>query len=204
MCIGSEPCFLNAFLPGISRNLVDVILVMGASNKNNFEKQKQAVREVVQLDKNSNVIYGVIQYGNNTIVNKSLGEEMDKKALIKFLRSLLWKETGEALLDGVRQANVMFEKFGRPKARKILVVFSDDRLRDSSLVIEKTGDNLRVTGIKTIGVVVGNRGDKVKLLKLSGKNPLKIGDNDKPEKTGKHIAEEILKGKKNDISRIFD
>lgn len=167
---------------------------MGASNEANFNKQKQAAIEVVKPEKNSDVIYEVIRYGKGAAVEKSLAVKMDKKALVTFLYSLPWQEPGEALLAGVRQAQLSFERHGRPKARKILVVFSDNRLNESSPVVEKTGGDLRRTEIKIIGILVGKNGEEDKITTLAGKKPLKIDETNEPKETGKQIAEEILKG----------
>lgn len=168
---------------------------MGASNPDHFEKPKQAVLEVVRTNKNSDVMYEVIQYGKDVTVRKSLGEKMDKKTLTAFLRTISWKEPGEALLDSVREAKVSFERYGRPKARRILVVFSDDKVKESLAAVKEVGNDLQTAGIKIVGVLVRNRGDEEKIRKLSGEKPLKIDDVDEPGKTGRDIAEEILKGK---------
>lgn len=174
---------------------MDVVIIMGAWRSENFEKERQATLELVQADKNSNVIYEIIQNGNEAVVIKSLSEKMDKKSFIAFLPSLSWKENGDALLDGVRQAKMSFEKYGRPKATKVLVLFSDDPMSESVPVVKKLGDDLRASGIKMIGILVGNYGEELKITSLVGRKPLKIDNVNSPEKTGRDMAEDVLKGK---------
>ena len=167
---------------------------MGSSSRENFEKQKETVKEAIQQDTNSNVIYGVIQYGRTAEVQKNLQERMNKEVFKRFLPTLSWNEVGEALMAGLQQANVTFTEYGRPNARRILLLFSDKPWNDT-MAVNDIGKKLRENAVKIVPVSVGNRSDDEKLSELAGRKPLKVDEDNKPEKTGKKVSEEIMKGR---------
>ena len=177
----------------MKKHFVDVIAVMGASTSENFEKQKQTAQEVVQQDTNADVIYGVIQYGKSAQVQKSLQEKMNKRGFEQFIPSLIWNEVGEAFLEGLLKANATFTEYGRPNARRILLVFSDTPWNDS-MAVKDLGERMRNNGIKIVPISVGNQSDDQRLSELGGRKPLNVDENNEPEKTGKKVSEEIMKG----------
>ena len=178
----------------IKKNIIDVIVVMGSSTDENFAKQKQTVNETIEQETNSDIIYGVIQYGKTAAVRKSLQERMDGKAFQQLLPSLSWNEVGEALQDCLRLANVSFMEYGRPNARKILLVFSDKPSNDS-VSVNDIAKKLQENGVKIVPVSIANRSDGEKLPELAGQKPLRVDEDNEPEKTGKKVSEEIMKGK---------
>jgi hypothetical protein len=167
---------------------------MGSSSGENFEKQKRTVEAAIQQDTNSDVIYGVIQYGKTAEIQKSLQERMNKEGFEAFLPSLSWNEVGEALQDGLQQANVTFTEYGRPDARRILLVFVDKPWNDS-VAVNEIGKKLRENGVKIVPVAVGNRSDDEELTELAGRKTLKVDEDNEPEKTGKKVSEEVTKGR---------
>ena len=194
--------FSNCDFLGLSENLVDVILVVGALNPSYFRKQKEAILEMARQQQNTNLnyIYEVIQHGKTAVVKKSLAERMNNKDLQSFIGSLIMDEPGKALLDAISQAKLSFEQHGRPKAKNVLVVFSDAAIyNDPVSAFQEPGEKLRGDGVKIIGVTVedvrGNLDDKME--GLTGNNPLKIdavNNDNTPEKTGKKIAQQTVTG----------
>ena len=181
---------------------MDVILVLGAVNPANFEKQKQAIMEMARQHQNTNLdyIYEVIQHGNAAIVKKSLKDRMNNQDLQSFVGSLVIEEPGKAILDAIRLAKLSFEQHSRPKAKRMLVVFSDSGIYNDPLnSFQELGEKLREDHVKIIGVTVqdvrGNLDEKVE--GLTGNKPLKIdtvNNDNTPEKTGKKIAQETVAG----------
>lgn len=167
---------------------------MGSSSNENFNKQKRTAQEVSEQETNADVIYGVIQYGRTAEVQKSLEEKLKKEAFGLFLDSLSWNSVGEALLESLQLANVSFTKYGRPNARRILLVFSDRPWNDS-VVVSEIGGKMRDTGVKIVTVSVGNKSDDEQLSELAGRKPLKVDEDTEPEETGKKVSEEIMKGR---------
>lgn len=181
---------------------MDVILVVGALNPTNFRKQKEAILEMARKQQNTNLnyIYEVIQHGKTAVVKKSLRERMNNRDLQSFIGSLVMGEPGKALPDAIRQAKLSFEQYSRPKAKKVLVVFSDAAINNDPVsAFQEPGEKLREDLVKIIGVTVedvrGNLDDKME--GLTGKKPLKIdsvNNNNTPEGTGKTIAQETATG----------
>ena len=182
--------------------MVDVVIIVGASSPKTFLKQKEAILEIARQHQNTNLdyIYEVIQHGKTPLVKKSLKQGMNSQGLESFVESLVFKESGEVLPDAIRQAKLSFEQHGRPKAKKVLVVFSDEsNLNVPVKVLQESGEKLRGESIKIIGVSVddeqGNLDDKLE--GLTGKKPLKIdqvNNDNTPEKTGEKIAEQTVTG----------
>ena len=177
----------------MKKNLIDVIVVMGSSTNENFEKQKQTVNKTIEHETNSDIIYGVIQYGKTATMQKSLQERMNKKAFQKYLPSLSWSEVGDGLRDSLQLANVSFTEYGRHNARRILLVFFDKPWNDS-VVVDDITKKLKENGVKIIAVSIANRSDDEKLPKLAGQKPLRVDEDNEPKKTGKKVSEEIMKG----------
>ena len=188
---------------GLSENFLDVILVVGASNPTYFRLEKEAILEMARQQQNTSVnyIYGVIQYGNSAVIKKSLKERMNNKDLQAFVESLVMEEPGKALLDAIDQAKLSFEQHGRPKARKVLAVFSDASIGDDPFsAFQEPGEKLRQDGVKIMGVTVNDeRGDvDDKMEGLTGKKPFKIDDDhseNTPERIGRKIAQQTVTSK---------
>ena len=176
--------------------------MVGALKPTSFDKEIEAILEMARQQQNTNLnyIYGVIQHGNTADIKKSLKERMNNKDLQSFVGSLVMEEPGKALLDAIRQAKLSFEQHGRPKAKKVLVVFSDAAINNYPVnTFQEPGDKIRKDGTKIIGVTVDDLGDNLndKMEGLTGKKPLKIdsvGDDNAPKKTGKKIAEQSVTG----------
>lgn len=177
--------------------------MVGAPNPTYFSLEKEAILEMARQHQNTslNYIYGVIQYGNTAVVKKGLKERMDNKDLQSFVESLVMKEPGNALLEAIDQAKLSFEHHGRPKAKKVLVVFSDSTIDHEPLsTFQEPGEKLRQDGVKIIGVTVNDKqgyaDDNIE--GLAGKKPLKIDEDNNdntPKKIGKKIAQQTVTGK---------
>ena len=177
-------------------------MVMGAVSSTIFGKQKQAILEMARQHQNTNMdyIYEVIQHGNAAVVKKSLEERMNNQDLQSFVGSMVIEEPGRALLDAIRQAKLSFERHSRPKAKRILVVFSDSGIYNDPLnSFQELGEKLREDRVRIIGITIddvrGNLDDKIE--GLTGNDPLKIdgiNNDNTPEKTGKKIAEQTVTG----------
>ena len=90
---------------------------------------------------------------------------------------------------------MLFEKEGRPKARKILVVFSDGKLPTNVEDIKRFKKPLDKQNIKVISVTVGDNVEEDKFNELSSKNETtRHDDEQEPKDTADKIQEEILKG----------
>jgi len=109
------------------------------------------------------------------------------------VKKLPFKER-KSLGEGVKSAGKEFEKNGRPKARKIMVVFLDGNDESTKDALKKVAEPLKKKKIKIIPVVMGENVDEEKLKPLLAKKkkPKKGKD---PKKLAEEIAEELFNGK---------
>jgi hypothetical protein len=77
---------------------------------------------------------------------------------------------------------MLFEKEGRPKARKILVVFSDGKLPTNVEDIKRFKKPLEKKNIKVISVTVGDNVEEDKFNELSSKNETTRHDDEQEPK----------------------
>jgi hypothetical protein len=62
------------------------------------------------------------------------------------------------------------------------------------MAVKDLGERMRNNGIKIVPISVGNQSDDQRLSELGGRKPLNVDENNEPEKTGKKVSEEIMKG----------
>ena len=169
---------------------------MGSANPNGEEtsfKEKKIVKDMIEKPKDAFVKYGVVQFEKTGQVKVPLGDYEDEKELKENVKKLPFKE-GKSLDEGIKSAGEEFEKRGRPKARKIMVVFidgNDDTTKDK---LKKVAEPLTKKKVKIIPVLLGENVDeeKVKPLLEKKKKPKKGKD---PKKLVDEIAEETFNGK---------
>ena len=169
---------------------------MGSSDPNAKEiwtKEKMIVNDVIGKPKDAFVKYGVVQYDKPGSVRVPLGDYKDEKELQEGVKKLLLKQS-KALDEGIKSAGGEFDKNGRPKARKVMVVFVDGNDDSTMEELKKVAEPLKKKKVKIIPVLLGENVDeeKVKPLLPKKKKPIKGKD---PEKLAEEIAEETLNGK---------
>ena len=169
---------------------------MGSANPNGTDtlfKQKVIVNDIVDKPKDAFVKYAVIEMDKPGSVKVPLGHYKDEKELKENVKKLPFKER-KSLDEGIKSAEKEFEKNGRPKARKIMVVFIDGNDDSTKDALKKTSEPLKKKNIKVIPVVMGENVDEEKLKPLLPKNkkPQKGKD---PKNLAEEIAEETFNGK---------
>ena len=183
---------------GKEPNKIDVVFLMGASNPSgnrHFLNEKRLVEEIVQRNSTPATRFAIIQYDYSAAIRRSLNDYTNPETFIVTLNSLYWRGDATNMQSGIEEAKVLFEKEGRPKARKILVVFSDGTLPANVEEIKRFKKPLGEQQVKIISVTVGDNVDEDKFNELSSKNDtIKHDDQEEPKDTGDKIEEEILKG----------
>lgn len=172
---------------------------MGASNPNgrdHFNNEKRAVVEIMKRISKSNNIFGVIQYDSAASIKSSLKEYTDDRRFREKVDSLSWRRDGINLKAGLEIAKMLFDTESRPKARKVLVVFTDGRLPNSVEDLKNTSEPLKKKGIKIISVAVGDEVEDKKLNELSSINKIvKPKKGKKAKEYSQLIEEEIFSGR---------
>ena len=175
---------------------MDVIFVMGSADPNGREtltKEKFIVNEIIEKSKDAFAKYGVVQFENVGSVKVPLGDYKDEKELKQNVKKLPFKE-GTSLHEGIKSAGKEFEKNGRPKARKIMVVFVDGNDDSTKNALKKVAEPLKKKKVKIVPVVLGENLDEEKLKPLlaNKKKPKKGKD---PKELAQKAAEESFNGK---------
>ena len=181
---------------GLPNKLLDVMFVMGSAEPNSekmWMKEKFIVKDIVEKPTNDFVKYGVVQFDKSGSVKIPLGEYTDENELKGQVDKLPLKN-GKALDEGIKSAGEEFDKNGRPKARKIMVVFIDGNDDSTKDQLDKVAKPLKKKNVKIIPVVLGENVDEEKLKPLlpKEKKPKKGKD---PRKLAEEVAEEVFKGK---------
>ena len=156
-------------------------------------KEKETVKKIIETPKDSFTNYGLVQFGRTGETKLPLASYGDKKALKDRVMKLSWQEEGKSLDEGIKKAGEEFEKNGRPKARKILVVFMDGNDGSDKEKLKKVAEPLKKKNVKIIPVVLGENvmEEKVKPLLPKKKKPKKGKD---PTKLSEQIAEDAFNG----------
>ena len=181
---------------GLSKKLVDVIFVMGSSDPNGattLTKEKKLVNDIIDKPKDGFVKYGVVELDPTGTVKVPLGDYRDEKELKENVKKIPFKERN-SLDEGIKSGGKEFDKNGRPKARKIMVVFIDGNDDSTKDQLDKVAKPLKKKNVKIIPVVLGENVDEEKLKPLLGKKKKPKKEKD-PRKLAEEVAEEIFNGK---------
>ena len=185
---------------GLPKKLLDIIFVMGSAEPNSqesFDKEKLVVKDLIEKPKDAFVKYGVVQFEKVGLIKVPLGDYKNENDLKDRVSKLPLKE-GKGLDEGIKSASKEFEKSGRPKSRKVMIVFIDGNDDTPKEKLEMLAEPLKKKNVKVIPVVLGENVDEEKLEPLlpKKKKPMKGKD---PKKLGDKVAEEALKGKRSKI-----
>jgi hypothetical protein len=169
---------------------------MGSADPNGREtltKEKVIANNIIEKPKDAFVKYGVVQFEKIGSVKVPLGDYDNEKELKENVKKLPFKE-GTSLNEGIKSAGKEFEKNGRPKARKIMVVFIDGNDDSTKDALKKVAEPLKKKNVKIIPVVLGENVDEEKLKPLLAKRKKPEKEKD-PKKLAEEVAEEAFNGK---------
>ncbi len=170
--------------------------MMGSADTNGrdtLSKEKLIVNDMIEEPKDAFVKYGVVEMDKAGSVKVPLGGYEDEKELKENVKKLPFKER-KSLDEGIKSAGKEFEKNGRPKARKIMIVFVDGNDDSTKNALKKVAEPLKKKKVKIIPVVLGENVDEEKLKPLlaNKKKPKKGKD---PKELAQKAAEESFNGK---------
>ena len=170
--------------------------MMGSSDptgKSTLTKEKILVNNIIDKPKDGFVKYGVVELDKNGTVKVPLGDYEDEKELKDNVKKIPFKER-KSLDEGIKSAGKEFDKNGRPKARKIMVVFIDGNDDSTKDQLDKVAKPLKKKNVKIIPVVLGENVDEEKLKPWLGKKKKPKKEKD-PVKLAEEVAEEIFNGR---------
>lgn len=183
---------------GKEPNEIDIVFLIGASNPGGTRhilNEKRLIEEIVQRNSTPTTRYAIIQYENTATIRRSLNDYTNTESFIDILDKLYWRGDATNLESGLAKVKMLFEKEGKPNARKILVVISDGKLPVDVEDIARLKKPLEEQEVKIISVTVGDNVDEDTFTELSSKNKtIRHDDERKSKDTADKIDEEILKG----------
>ena len=185
--------------------LVDLVFVFSSTGKNAvtwFNKEKEIAKQMVDNEKEKDILYGTIVYGKDASVKSKFKDMPDKVKVKTFIDGLSWKNDGVKLDDALEETDKLFKDYGRPKARKIMVVFVTGKPDATTSELKKDAKILNDNEVKVIVIKSGEDPDD-KLLEVitPKKNIVKVNERDDPERSAELVDEQRMKGK-NGLDRV--
>lgn len=182
------------------KEMVDLVFAFGSTGRDAIElfgKEKEAAKVMIDNENEKDILYSTIVYGEDASL-ESIFNDMPEKAKVKeFIDTLAWKDEGKKLDHALVEADKVFKKHGRPKARKITVVFVTGRADATTNELKKAAKKLHDNQVKIIVVKLGTDPDDKQLEVVTAKkNIVKKKRPIKPKELAELIEEQVKKGEK--------
>ena len=150
---------------------------------------------MIDNGKDKDILYATIVYGRNASVKSKFKDIPEKVKVKKFIDSLAWEDAGKQLDEALEETNKLFKEHGRPKSRKITVVFVTGTADATTSELKKAAKKLNDNEVKIIVVKMGTDPDDKQLEVITPKkNIVKVNESDEPEKSAKMVDDERMKG----------
>ena len=178
--------------------LVDLVFVFGSTGKKAvtwFEKEREIAKEMIDNEREKDTLYGTIIYGKDVSVKSKFKDMQDKVQVKTFIDGLSWESDGEKMDHALRETDKLFKEHGRPKARKITVVFVTGTADATTNGLKKAAKKLNDNEVKIIVVKLGTDPDDGVLEAITPKkNIVKVNESDDPERSAEVVDEQRMKG----------
>ena len=162
-----------------------------------FEKEKEAAKVMIDNEKVKDILYATIVYGNDALLKSKFNDMPDKARVKEFIDTLTWKDEGKKLDHALVEADKVFKEHGRPKARKITVVFVTGTADATTSELKKAAKKLNDNKVKIVVVKLGTDPDDKQLEAITPeKNIVKKKKTTKPKELAEFIEEVVKKGRK--------
>jgi hypothetical protein len=177
---------------------VDIVFVFGATEPNapiRFDKEKEIAKEMIDNEKEKDILYGTIVYGIDASVKSKFKDMPEKTKVKKFIDTLSWEDDGDKLDKALVETDKLFEEYGRPEARKITVVFVTGRADATTSELKRAAKKLNDKEVKIIVIKLGTDPDDKQLdIVTPKKNIVKVKEGDDPEKSAELVDDQKMKG----------
>ena len=189
----------NFFIEREEKEIVDLVFAFGSTGRDAiplFEKEKEAAKVMIDNEKEKDILYATIVYGSDASLKSKFNDMPDKTRVKEFIDTLTWKDEGKKLDHALVEADKVFTEHGRPKARKITVVFVTGTADATTSELKKSAKKLNDNGVKIIVVKMGTDPDDKQLEAITPeKNIVKKKKTVKPEELAQFIEEQVKKGR---------
>ena len=180
------------------KEVVDLVFAFGSTGedaKSLFEKEKQAAKIMIDNEKDKDILYSTIVYGRDASLKSKFNDLPDKGKVKEFIDTLAWTDDGKKLDHALVETDKVFKEHGRPKARKITVVFVTGKADATTNELKKAAKKLNDNEVKIIVVKLGTDPDDARLEAITPKkNIVKKKKTVKPKELADFIEEQVKKG----------
>ena len=184
--------------------MVDLVFVFGSTGEDAiplFEKEKETAKIMIDNKKEKDILYSTIVYGQDASVKSKFQDLPDKAKVKEFIDTLTWPDDGDKLDHALSETDKVFKEHGRPKARKITVVFVTGEADDTTTELKKAAKKLNDNDVKIVVVKFGtDPGDKKLESVTPKKNIVKKKKTIKPKELAEFVEERVNKGRKSFIT----
>ena len=178
--------------------MVDLVFAFGSTGEDAkplFEKEKQAAKIMIDNEKDKGILYSTIVYGRDASLKSKFNDLPDKGKVKEFIDTLAWTDDGKKLDHALVETDKVFKEHGRPKARKITVVFVTGKADATTNELKKAAKKLNDNEVKIIVVKLGTDPDDARLEAITPKkNIVKKKKTVKPKELADFIEEQVKKG----------
>jgi hypothetical protein len=180
------------------KEVVDLVFAFGSTGEDAkplFEKEKQAAKIMIDNEKDKDILYSTIVYGRDASLKSKFNDLPDKGKVKEFIDTLAWTDDGKKLDHALVETDKVFKEHGRPKARKITVVFVTGKADATTNELKKAAKKLNDNEVKIIVVKLGTDPDDARLEAITPKkNIVKKKKTVKPKELADFIEEQVKKG----------
>ncbi len=180
------------------KEVVDLVFAFGSTGEDAkplFEKEKQAAKIMIDNEKDKDILYSTIVYGRDASLKSKFNDLPDKGKVKEFIDTLAWTDEGKKLDHALVETDKVFKEHGRPKARKITVVFVTGKADATTNELKKAAKKLNDNEVKIIVVKLGTDPDDARLEAITPKkNIVKKKKTVKPKELADFIEEQVKKG----------
>ena len=174
----------------------DIVFAISATSEKwleNFQQMQDTITSVLNTYSMDVIRVGVIVFGQDT-ESLPIQQNLDSN-LQTAIGNLIPKFDNPDIPSAIKEAIKMFKNSGRPSARRVLVVISDEASDASQEDIKAEAERLTQQDIILISVVIGDQADPKELEKFTSHNVTETTSNEDPKELASKIMVLVLTGK---------
>lgn len=156
-----------------------------------FNAEKKIAKEIIDSQQDKNVKYSVIKYGQIAQVVLPFRDVSSTSMLKQFIDIMPWESPGLAVDDVIKKTVENFEKNGRSKARRVLVLFVSGRAETDERQSEELKNSLAEAGVNTVVIALNvNNEENIKRI-IPAEKPIVTSD---PDADTKDVLPNVISG----------
>ena len=174
----------------------DIVFAISATSEKwleNFQQMQDTITSVLDTYSMDVIRVGVIVFGQDTEA-LPIQQNLDSN-LQTAIGNLIPKFGNPDIPSAIKEAIKMFKNSGRPSARRVLVVISDQASDTSQEDIKAEAERLTQEDIILISVVIGDQADPKELEKFTPHNVTETTSDEDPKELASKIMVLVLTGK---------